>query len=97
MTPQITIELRNYEQLVEDSNAFNKIKKENKFIHYSVWCGLGGLRTEITSNDTRLAEIKEQSHEDAEQIRILKDHTINKLEQEIKELKSLGFFKRLFS
>lgn len=97
MRPQVTIDLESYAQLLEDSRAFKDIEAKTPFIHYQVWEGLGGLRTQITSNDERLNEIKNQNQQDVDYVRKYKDHEIRKLKDELESIKSRGFFKRLFS
>lgn len=97
MTPQITIDLREYDKLREDSEAFNKIKNGEKFIHFTLWETIGGFRTTITSNDKRVEVIKLESQTELERIVLHKNSKISALENELEEIKSRGFFKRLFS
>lgn len=92
MKPEVTISLDYYDSLCEDSEAFKKIQKNEKFIHYMTWCGLGGLRTSVTSNDERVKEIKETSTKEVDFVRAAKDREINALKEEIESLKKRKHF-----
>lgn len=99
LAPRITIDLDDYDRLCEDSESFKRIKKGETYVHFYHSYTLGGRYTEVTSNDERFKAV----HEEVERMKKKMSDLHNeynlriKAEAELKQLKSKGFFKRLFS
>lgn len=97
MNHEVIISAERHNYLLRCEEAFEAIKKDEKFIHISTWATMGGSRLEVTSNDERIQQIKDGIMKDHEDSMARRLYDLKKAQDELKLIKSRGFFKRLFS